>query len=278
METASFYHFFHTEPTGRYRIYLSDNVIAKMRGFQQVRDELERRTGARFGGPATADFSLFETACIGLSDQEPTMLIDGVAFTRLTPESVTDIIASLRAEQSPEEIANPAALPRTTVAYVEALTKTTVHTAGPVFFHPEANHLAALHRSLALTPEQVIASVTQSRLHGRGGAGFSTGSKWQSCRDADGREKYVICNADEGEPGTFKDRVLLTTTPKQVFAGMMIAAHAIGAAHGIVYLRAEYAYLRPYLEQQLSELRERRSARRRLRHPYCDGRRILRVR
>ena len=66
----------------------------------------------------------------------------------------------------------------------------------------------------------------------------------------------MICNADEGEPGTFKDRVLLTRSPKQVFVGMIIAAHAIGAARGIVYLRAEYAYLREYLEQQLAELRD----------------------
>ncbi|TPG32688.1 NAD(P)H-dependent oxidoreductase subunit E [Mycolicibacterium hodleri] len=256
METASFYHFFHTEPTGRYRIYLSDNVIAKMSGFRQVRDALEQRTAARFGGPGTADFSLFETACIGLSDQEPTMLIDDVAFTRLTPKSVTDIISRLRQGQSPEQIANPSALPRTTVAYVEALTGTTVHTAGPVFFHPETDHRALLERCLELTPEQVIATVTDSRLHGRGGAGFPTASKWTSCRDAADHEKYVICNADEGEPGTFKDRVLLTRTPKQVFGGMIIAAHAIGAAHGIVYLRAEYAYLRAYLEQQLSELRD----------------------
>ncbi|HYO01402.1 MAG TPA: NAD(P)H-dependent oxidoreductase subunit E [Mycobacterium sp.] len=256
METASFYHFFHTEPTGRYRIYLSDNVIAKMYGFQQVRDALERRTAARFGGPGTAEFSLFETACIGLSDQEPTMLIDGVVFTRLTPESVTDIISRLQQGQSPEEIANPSALPRSDVAYVEALINTTVHTAGPVFFSDEPDYEALLDRCLALTPEQVIATITDSRLHGRGGAGFSTGSKWQLCREAADDEKYVICNADEGEPGTFKDRVLLTRTPKQVFVGMIIAAHAIGAAHGIVYLRAEYAYLRAYLEQQLTELRD----------------------
>ena len=107
METASFYHFFHSTPSGRYRIYLSNTVIAKMRGYQQVYEALERETGTQFGGPGSADFGLFETACIGLSDQEPAMLIDDVAFTDLTPESVTDIISRLKQGQSPEHIANP---------------------------------------------------------------------------------------------------------------------------------------------------------------------------
>ena len=256
METASFYHFFHSTPSGRYRIYLSNTVIGKMHGYQHVYEALERETGTQFGGPGSADFGLFETACIGLSDQEPAMLIDDVAFTGLTPESVTDIVSRLKQGQSPEGIANPSGLPRSEVAYVDALAHTTVHTSGPVFFSGEGDYSALLNRCLALTPEQVIKTIADSGLRGRGGAGFPTGSKWQLCRTAAGDEKYIICNADEGEPGTFKDRVLLTRSPKQVFAGMIIAALAVGAAQGIVYLRAEYAYLRGYLEQQLTELRD----------------------
>ncbi len=107
-----------------------------------------------------------------------------------------------------------------------------------------------------MSPMEVIRTVRDSGLRGLGGAGFPTGTKWQSCRAADGHEKYVICNADEGEPGTFKDRVVLTHSPKQMFVGMIIAAHAVGATLGIVYLRAEYAYFREYLERQLAELRD----------------------
>ena len=256
METASFYHFFHSTPSGRYRIYLSNTVIAKMRGYQQVYEALERETGTQFGGPGSADIGLFETACIGLSDQEPAMLIEDVVFTRLTPESVTDIVTRLKQGQSPEHIANPSGLPRSEVAYVDTLTHTTVHTSGPVFFCDEGDLSGWLDRCLALTPVQVIKTITASGLRGRGGAGFPTGSKWQLCRAAAGDAKYIICNADEGEPGTFKDRVLLTRSPKQVFVGMIIAARAVGSAHGIVYLRAEYAYLREYLEAQLAELRD----------------------
>ena len=100
METASFYHFFHSKPSGRYRIYLSNTVIAKMNGYQAVYDALERETGVRFGETdGSGMFGLFETPCIGLSDQEPAMMIDSVVFTRLTPESVADIIAQLKQGQ-----------------------------------------------------------------------------------------------------------------------------------------------------------------------------------
>jgi [NiFe] hydrogenase diaphorase moiety large subunit len=256
LETATFYHFFHTTPSGRYRIYLADTAIAKMRGYQQVYEALERETGAKFDGPASPDFGLFETACVGLSDQEPAMLVDDVVFTDLTPTSVGDIISQMKQGRSPAEIANPSGLPRSEVAYVDALTHTTVHTSGPTFFSNEADYRLSVDRCLAMRPEDVIMTIADSDLRGLGGAGFSTGMKWRLCREAAGDEKYVICNADEGEPGTFKDRVLLTRSPKQVFAGMIIAGHAIGAARGIVYLRAEYVYLRDYLEQQLAELRD----------------------
>jgi [NiFe] hydrogenase diaphorase moiety large subunit len=257
LETASFYHFFHTSPSGRYRIYLSDTAIARTRGYRQVYEALEHHTGARFNGPHTADFGLFETACIGLSDHDPAMLIDDVVFIDLTPSSVADIIGQLRKGMSPQEIANPAGLDHNDVAYVDALAPTAVYTSGPVFFGADTDLDAALNGSLALTPQEVIATIVDSGLRGRGGAGFPTGTKWRLCREAAGDEKYVICNADEGEVGTFKDRVLLTRSPELVFAGMLIAGHAVGAAQGILYLRAEYPYLRQYLEHQLNMLRDK---------------------
>lgn len=131
VETASFYHFFHRKPSGRHRIYLSNTVIAKIRGYQEVHDTLERETGVRFGETDDAGmFGLFETPCIGLSDQEPAMLIDSVVFTRLTPESVADIIAQLKTGRAAADIANPAGLPDDGIAYVDALVESNVHTRG----------------------------------------------------------------------------------------------------------------------------------------------------
>ncbi len=257
VETASFYHFFRREPSGRHQIYLSNTVIAQMNGYREVYDALERETGVRFGETDGAGiFGLFETPCIGLSDQEPAMMIDSVVFTRLTPDTVAHIIAQLKAGKVAADIANPAGLPDDGVAYVDALVESNVHTRGPVFFRGEPDYQTLLKNCLARTPEQTIDAVIESGLRGYGGAGFRTGLKWQLCRAAPGDEKYVICNADEGEPGTFKDRALLTRSPLDVFMGMIVAAYAIGSSHGIVYLRAEYVYLKRYLESQLQQLRD----------------------
>ena len=92
----------------------------------------------------------------------------------------------------------------------------------------------------SLTPDDVIKEVMDSGLKGRGGAGFPTGRKWQFCRDAIGECKYLICNADEGDPGAFMDRALLEGSPHQIIEGMIIAAYAIGAQEGFIYVRAEY--------------------------------------
>lgn len=91
-----------------------------------------------------------------------------------------------------------------------------------------------------MTPEQVIETITTSGLRGRGGAGFSTGKKWQFCRNAPGNIKYLICNADEGDPGAFMNRRVLEGDPHSVIEGMIIAAYAIGASQGYIYCRAEY--------------------------------------
>jgi [NiFe] hydrogenase diaphorase moiety large subunit len=256
-ETASFYHFFHDSPGARYRLYLAESVVASMHGLADVRAALERETGTRFGGvpDPSGTFELRDTPCIGLSDQEPAMLVDKVVFTRLRPGKVADIVAALRAGTTPEQIANPVGLPRDDVAYVDQLVETNVRTHGPVFFRHDTDSRALLRECLILTPEQISERITEAGLRGRGGAGFSTGLKWQLCRSAQGTRKYVICNADEGEPGTFKDRVLLTRSPQQVFTGMIIAAYAIGASEGLVYLRGEYVYLRDYLERQLDDMR-----------------------
>src|SRR5664280_2046184 len=114
---------------------------------------------------------------------------------------------------------------------------------------------AGLASALARSPAEIIAELTAARLKGRGGAGFPTGVKWQLAAAAVSDVKYVVCNADEGEPGTFKDRVILAEVPDLVFAGMTIGGLAIGAAAGIVYLRGEYAYLREPLDEALARRR-----------------------
>lgn len=141
--------------------------------------------------------------------------------------------------------------------YVDALVESNIRQAGAVFFSEPTDPSAIVADIVARHPEEVIDATSVSKLRGRGGAGFSAGLKWKLCRAAPEETKYVICNADEGEPGTFKDRVILTRCPEQVFTGMTVAGYAIGAQEGIIYLRSEYAYLLDYLEATLASLRDR---------------------
>ncbi|BBB32053.1 [Fe] hydrogenase NAD-binding subunit [Thermotomaculum hydrothermale] len=113
-----------------------------------------------------------------------------------------------------------------------------------------------LKKALSKKPDEVVEEVKKSGLRGRGGAGFPTGLKWEFALKEKGDEKYVICNADEGEPGTFKDRKLLMEQPEKVIEGLTIAGYAIGAKQGYIYLRGEYIYILPTLEKTIEQLKK----------------------
>lgn len=113
-----------------------------------------------------------------------------------------------------------------------------------------------LARALQFTPEEVVAEVARSGLRGRGGAGFPTGRKWEFCRAAPGEVKYLICNADESEPGTFKDRLIMEGDPHRVIEGVAIAAYAIGAQEAYIYVRGEYPLAAERLEEAIRQAQE----------------------
>jgi NADH-quinone oxidoreductase subunit F len=124
--------------------------------------------------------------------------------------------------------------------------------------HLDRGGFGALEKARgSMTPEQVIGAVKTSGLRGRGGAGFGCGAKWELTGNASGNEKYLICNADEGEMGTFKDRFILAKDPFTLIEGMAIAAHAIGAKTAYLYLRAEYHYLLESLGNAVGQAREK---------------------
>ncbi len=110
-----------------------------------------------------------------------------------------------------------------------------------------------LEKAIKIDKDVFVQQLTDSGLRGRGGAGFPTGLKWKFAKNAQGDVKYIICNADEGEPGTFKDRVILQNVPGKVLAGMGLCAHITGATEGFVYLRGEYAWMRQDLQSKIDE-------------------------
>lgn len=120
-----------------------------------------------------------------------------------------------------------------------------------LIFSEDFDTKTTLGKALSQKPGKIIGNMIQSGLRGRGGAGFPTGIKWKLTAEQSDKEKYVICNADEGEPGTFKDREILTKAPQKLYCGLAIAAYAIGTENTFIYLRGEYKYLIPHLQKEL---------------------------
>ncbi len=252
---VSFYAFLSEDQKGKVVIRLCDDIIDRMFGFERIKQTFCDALGIGVG-ETTADglISLETTPCIGMCDQAPAIMVRDEIFTELSRDGAIEIVEQLRAGIAPERLRRRLGDGCNSHPFVSASVSNNLRKQGEVIFAPlECGR--ALKKALAMSPNEVIRDIKTARLRGRGGAGFPTGMKWDFTRAATGERKYVICNADEGEPGTFKDRVILTERPELLIEGMAIAGYAIGAQEGIIYLRGEYAYLRPYLEDTLQKAR-----------------------
>jgi len=248
---SSFYAFLSKTPKGSINIRVCNDIIDRFKGADAVAKTFSEVLEIKMG-QTTPDalFSLDYTPCIGMSDQAPAALINDIVITKLSPDRVRDIVASLKEHKDPSKLIREYGDGNNSHNLVRAMVRNNIRETGIVIFD-KMERGAALSHALQLSPQEVIRAVKTARLRGRGGAGFPTGMKWEFTRAAEGDKKILICNADEGEPGTFKDRVILTERPSLLFEGMAIGAYAIGADTGILYLRGEYAYLRAYLESVL---------------------------
>ncbi|MGB3075121.1 MAG: NAD(P)H-dependent oxidoreductase subunit E, partial [Chitinophagales bacterium] len=243
---VSFYHFFHRKPSGKFTIYLNNSIVADLKGFKRIKETFERETGATFGSvDRTGTFGLFLTPCIGLNDQEPSALINFYPFTNLNAIKVKDTIAALKNGSLPESICDT---PADHIRYTPADDKT-------VFFKPFTAG-AALAKAQVMGAEGVLEELKKTELAGRGGANFPTWKKWSAAKKQQQASKFVICNADEGEPGTFKDRVLMSTQAKSLIEGMLICGYTIGASNGIIYLRGEYRWLKNKLDEAINDYKK----------------------
>ncbi len=241
---VKFYAFFYDKPRGAYRLLISDNITDRMQGNQELLERLLVRFGVK-RGEASADglVSVDLTSCTGMCDQGPGMLVNNIAVPRLSPARA-DAIAELIEARTP--------LDRWPAEFFRV--EDNVRRTGPLLQAPIAPG-RALDAAIALGRLGLLDEMKRSNLRGRGGAGFTTGLKWEAARNAPGADRYIVCNADEGEPGTFKDRVLLSSHAGRIFEGMAIAGYAVGATRGFLYLRGEYEYLKPRLDAELERMR-----------------------
>ncbi|HSQ15498.1 MAG TPA: NADH-quinone oxidoreductase subunit F, partial [Candidatus Binatia bacterium] len=197
-------------------------------------------------GPEDEGVTLKETGCIGLCHRE--VLVEIVEngrrrtlYGEMAPDRVDRVVADhLRGGRVVEEWVVDregllAGQKRIVLRNCGEIAPSSIEE-----YRARGGYLALMQAVTAMAPGEVIETVADSGLRGRGGAGFPTGTKWRLARAAKGARKFVICNADEGDPGAFMDRSVLEGDPHSVLEGMAIAGYAIGAGEGIVYVRAEY--------------------------------------
>ena len=247
--TASFYSFFHTRPRGKYCVLWSDNITDRMLGNADLMDAMCKKLWLEPGRVSEDGLvSVNTTSCTGMCDQGPAVLVNYRAIPQMTQTRLGEMVGLIRSETPLAE------WPAEWFAIEDNIRRRDILLAHDLV--PGQ----ALSAALARGAEKTLAEIKDAKLRGRGGAGFSAGLKWETCRNAQGSganpAHYVVCNADEGEPGTFKDRVLLTSYADLVFEGMSIAGLVVGAKKGLIYLRGEYRYLLEALESALATRRQ----------------------
>ena len=233
-----FYSLFYNEPTSTHVIRVCTDVACALKNADGILEHLCAHHGLK-PGQSKPDLSLTiePSPCLGLCEFAPVALVDDQAETNINLEKGT------------YELGRP---PSWVYGSIRLLT---ANCGNGTMSLEKYGEYVALKKALALNAEDVINEIKASGLVGRGGAAFPTGVKWEGAAKAQADQKYVICNADESEPGTFKDRLLLIDDPHRTIEGMCIAAYAIGATKGYIYIRGEYPYIFPVLENALNEAR-----------------------
>jgi len=233
-----FYSLFYDQPTSKHVIRVCTDVACGVKGGDGILHHLCEHHGLK-PGQTTEDLSLTiePSPCLGLCEHAPVALVDDEAETNI------DLA------KDKYELGRP---PSNVYGSIRMLTANcgngTTSLAG-------YGKYSAFTKAIGMKPEDVVNEIKASGLVGRGGAAFPAGIKWEGAANAKADQKYVVCNADESEPGTFKDRVLLIDDPHKTIEGMLIAGYAIGASKGYIYIRAEYPYIVPVLQNALKESR-----------------------
>jgi NADH-quinone oxidoreductase subunit F len=235
---------------------------------EKVRYALEQESKKAELKDVKVDFS----GCHGFCQQGPIVNVEpeGIFYGHVTVDDVPDIVESHLIKGTPVErlfyrdpVTGQPIAHYKDITFYKKQQRVILRNCGHI--NPEIieDYIAvdgykALRKVISqMTPEQVIAEIKRSGLRGRGGAGFPTGTKWEFCRNAAGNQKFLICNADEGDPGAFMDRSILEADPHAVIEGMLIAAYAIGASEGYIYVRAEYPLAIKRLVVALQQAEER---------------------
>ena len=242
-----FYEMLSRRPLGRTVVRVCAAPSCALAGADELAEALGRYLQIAPGEVSSdGEFTLEHAPCLGLCDHAPALLVGEAALGRGDPGKAAEICA--RSGQRAVSFVG---------GDIRVLTSNCGH-GRPASFadYSSGGGYTGLKKAVTLAPEEVIAEVKAAGLVGRGGAAFPTGIKWEGAAKASGQPKYIVCNADESEPGTFKDRILMEEDPHSTIEGMVIAAHAVGARHGYIYVRGEYPYAFKVMGDALQEARQ----------------------
>jgi NADH-quinone oxidoreductase subunit F len=242
-----FYALFYREPVGKTVIHVCDDPACAMAGADGVLKRMTRHTvPSQAGGAAIPTITVERSPCLGLCEHAPAILVQGAAIGEADKSSYRQLVSGK--VHRPHSVLGGS---------IRLLTANCGRDHPTTLSEYELNGgYAALRKALAIAPAQVISEVKASGLLGRGGAAFSTGVKLESAALAPGKVRYVVCNADEAEPGTFKDRVLMEDDPHRILEGLLLAGYAIGASRGYWYIRGEYVYPFEVVRRAIAEARQ----------------------
>ena len=257
---ASFYAMFSLTKRAPNVAHVCDDVVCRLKGAEEICGRLEESIGPA-GAPGTrARSTWLRSPCLGLCEQAPAALI-----SRAGEHPIDGSMGAATADRVLAALSDPGAVEAAAAAPLPQLGEPGLRLLARVgLVDPESlddyrahGGYDALRRAVALGPEGVIREVTDSRLVGRGGAAFPTGRKWDAVAKAPVRPHYLVCNADESEPGTFKDRVLMESDPFAVLESMTIAGYATGCERGYIYVRGEYPLAALRLSRAIAAARAR---------------------
>src|SRR6476660_664106 len=256
-ETLAYYSMLRRKPVGKHHVQVCTNVACMLRGGYEILEQAKKRL--EIGHKETTNdcvFSLEEVECIGACTGAPAIQGNYDFYENLTPKQFDRIIEELDAGKKPAPVSViSGALHDRDPQETPLISKRWgIKDSRKIDVYLQNGGYQALERALKqMTPDAIIDEVKKSNLRGRGGAGFPTGMKWSFVPKDSPKPKYVICNADESEPGTCKDRPLMEMDPHQMSEGITIAGRAIGAKMGFIYIRGEYRYVLDIVQTALDE-------------------------
>jgi NADH-quinone oxidoreductase subunit F len=260
-ETLAYYSMLRRKPMGKHHVQVCTNVACMLRGGYEILEQAKKRL--EIGHKETTNdgvFSLEEVECIGACTGAPAIQVNYDFYENLTPKQFDRIIEELDAGKKPTPVSviSGALHDRDPQETVLISKRWGIKDSRKIDVYLQNDGYQALEKALKqMMPESIVDEVKKSNLRGRGGAGFPTGMKWSFVPKDSPKARYVICNADESEPGTCKDRPLMEMDPHQLIEGMIIAGRAIGAHQGFIYIRGEYRYVLDLVEEAINEAYQR---------------------